>query len=610
MRTVVLGAGDDRAARRSQDRSSTRSTGSTWSASSTPARERRSRREDVAFSAASTSSRIVARASRRPGHRRVLERARRRDDGRRPLAARPRRDRRRRPAPLRSGRAAGQHPLARGHAARRVAACAALPLVARAQARRSTSSARRSACSLTAPLFASPRSGSSATRPGPSSSGRRGSALDMQPLQLPQVPDDESRHRSEAHRAYIESITSAAGVDERQRHVQARRGTTRSRRSGAGCARRASTSCRSSSTSSAARCRSSARAPASRTRPRTSSRTTSSASSFPQGITGLWQVSARANSTFGEALEMDVAYVRGWSFGARPPAAAPDAVRASPSAAGDGMSDPVRVAVVGLGYWGPNLVRNLARARRAPSSSPSATSTTSGSRSSAAAIRPCVGRATSPTCLDADDVDAVADRDARLDPPSARPGRALKPASTSSSRSRSRRRRRRRLELVALAARARARPDAGPHVPLQPAGRRDPRPDRRRASSASSTSSRRAASTSGSTSRTSASSGTSRPHDFSILRYWLGETPTHVSATEPRLRHPGDPGRRVHQPRVRLGPDRPRRALLARAEQAAPDDDRRLREDGRLRRHEQRAGAGLRLRRASPRSRRRSASTG
>ena len=24
------------------------------------------------------------------------------------------------------------------------------------------------------------------------------------------------------------------------------------------------------------------------------------------------------------------------------------------------MSEPVRVAVVGLGYWGPNLVRNLA----------------------------------------------------------------------------------------------------------------------------------------------------------------------------------------------------------------------------------------------------------
>src|SRR5512145_538509 len=44
----------------------------------------------------------------------------------------------------------------------------------------------------------------------------------------------------------------------------------------------------------------------------------------------------------------------------RPPAVLPDAVRAPPTAKGDGMSEPVRVAVVGLGYWGPNLVRNLA----------------------------------------------------------------------------------------------------------------------------------------------------------------------------------------------------------------------------------------------------------
>jgi lipopolysaccharide/colanic/teichoic acid biosynthesis glycosyltransferase len=35
----------------------------------------------------------------------------------------------------------------------------------------------------------------------------------------------------------------------------------------------------------------------------------------PQGLTGLWQVTARANSSYGEALEMDTAYVRGWSLG-------------------------------------------------------------------------------------------------------------------------------------------------------------------------------------------------------------------------------------------------------------------------------------------------------
>lgn len=35
----------------------------------------------------------------------------------------------------------------------------------------------------------------------------------------------------------------------------------------------------------------------------------------PPGMTGLWQVTARAHSTFAEALDMDVSYVRGWSLG-------------------------------------------------------------------------------------------------------------------------------------------------------------------------------------------------------------------------------------------------------------------------------------------------------
>jgi lipopolysaccharide/colanic/teichoic acid biosynthesis glycosyltransferase len=35
----------------------------------------------------------------------------------------------------------------------------------------------------------------------------------------------------------------------------------------------------------------------------------------PAGMTGMWQVLARAHSTFREALDMDVAYVRGWSLG-------------------------------------------------------------------------------------------------------------------------------------------------------------------------------------------------------------------------------------------------------------------------------------------------------
>jgi exopolysaccharide biosynthesis polyprenyl glycosylphosphotransferase len=35
----------------------------------------------------------------------------------------------------------------------------------------------------------------------------------------------------------------------------------------------------------------------------------------PAGITGLWQVKARAHATFAEALDLDVAYARSWSFG-------------------------------------------------------------------------------------------------------------------------------------------------------------------------------------------------------------------------------------------------------------------------------------------------------
>ncbi|MBX5475121.1 MAG: exopolysaccharide biosynthesis polyprenyl glycosylphosphotransferase, partial [Thermoleophilia bacterium] len=35
----------------------------------------------------------------------------------------------------------------------------------------------------------------------------------------------------------------------------------------------------------------------------------------PAGMTGLWQVTARAHASYGEALDMDVAYARGWSLG-------------------------------------------------------------------------------------------------------------------------------------------------------------------------------------------------------------------------------------------------------------------------------------------------------
>jgi exopolysaccharide biosynthesis polyprenyl glycosylphosphotransferase len=37
--------------------------------------------------------------------------------------------------------------------------------------------------------------------------------------------------------------------------------------------------------------------------------------SVPQGLTGLWQVTARGTSSFSESLKMDVAYARNWSLG-------------------------------------------------------------------------------------------------------------------------------------------------------------------------------------------------------------------------------------------------------------------------------------------------------
>ena len=57
------------------------------------------------------------------------------------------------------------------------------------------------------------------------------------------------------------------------------------------------------------------------------------------------------------------------------------------------------------------------------------------------------------------------------------------------------------------------------------------------------------------------------------------------SARSPRLHHPGYSGRGVHRSRVRIGDGRPRRALVARSEQIAPDHDRGVAQDDRLRRH-------------------------
>ena len=276
---------------------------------------------------------------------------------------------------------------------------------------------------------------------------------------------------------------------------------------------------------------------------------------------------------------------------ARPAPAGPDAAPGLPRP-GHGMT-PVRFAVVGLGYWGPQLVRNLFE-------SPDAE-----------LVTVCDARP-----------EALAQIGRRY--PRSRGRRPSTRRSSPTRRSRRSSSRRRSARTIAL---ARAALEAGKHAfvekPLAARWRR------RRSSSALArelglvlmpghtflysppVQAIRDLIASGelgeiyfvSTSRVNLGLHQSDasvvwdlgPHDFSILSYWLEESPVARDRTQPRLRHAGHARRRVHPARVRLGSDRQRRARLARAEQAAPDDRGRVAEDGRLRRHVGRAGARLRL---------------
>ena len=92
------------------------------------------------------------------------------------------------------------------------------------------------------------------------------------------------------------------------------------------------------------------------------------------------------------------------------------------------------------------------------------------------------------------------------------------------------------------------------------------------------------------------------PHDFSILRYWLGRCAGGGLGDDSSLRLSGHPDVAFVNMRVRERHDRAPRAVLALSEQAAPDDDHRVVEDGRVRRHEPRAGQDLRLGRIARRS--------
>ena len=300
---------------------------------------------------------------------------------------------------------------------------------------------------------------------------------------------------------------------------------------------------------------------------------------------------------------MDVAYARGWSLGldlrllCRTPLAAP-----AGSEDGDGderrrpLASRVRVAVVGLGYWGPNLVRNLARARRTPSSSRVCDLRRGRARRrSRGATRPSRRTTEFDEVLADDDVEAVA----IATPVSTHHALALraldagkhvfveKPLAASSAEA---------LELDRARRRARPRADARPHVPLQPAGQHDPRADRR---------------------------GRARRHLLHLdepreprpaparRQRRLGSRPArlldppllarrdarrHVSAMS---RGCVDPGHR-RTSRSSTSSSRRARSRTSSSSWLAPSKLRRTtivgsREDGRLRRHEQRAGARLRL---------------
>ena len=78
------------------------------------------------------------------------------------------------------------------------------------------------------------------------------------------------------------------------------------------------------------------------------------------------------------------------------------------------------------------------------------------------------------------------------------------------------------------------------------------------------------------------------PHDLSILLYWIGRPVSMVSASGSTVFQERRAGDRLPHALLRGRPDGQRPALLAGAAQGAPDDRRRQQEDGRLRRRRQR----------------------
>ena len=167
---------------------------------------------------------------------------------------------------------------------------------------------------IAAPLFAYAAIRIKLDSPGPVFFRQERLGLDMRPVHLPQVPDDAGRHRSRASTGHTSSPSRRQRRRERERHVQARprrrRDAVRQLAAQDEPRRAAAADQRLRGDMSLVGPRPCIPYEIEFFQPHHVERFL-----VPQGITGLWQVSARANSTFGEALDMDVAYVRGWSLG-------------------------------------------------------------------------------------------------------------------------------------------------------------------------------------------------------------------------------------------------------------------------------------------------------